>query len=57
MGIEGHQQSKLGACPLSSAVSCCSVQPLQVEELAKVLTVDFDGLGQEGIPRLNLDWR
>jgi len=34
-----------------------AVRPLRVEELAEVLTVDFDGSGHEGIPRLNSDWR
>ena len=34
-----------------------AVRPLRVEELAEVLTVDFDAALQGGIPRLNPDWR
>jgi len=31
-----------------------AVRPLKVEELAEVLSFDFDA---EGIPKLNPDWR
>jgi hypothetical protein len=34
-----------------------AIRPLRVEELAEVLTVDFDGTGRDGIPRLNPNWR
>jgi ankyrin repeat protein len=34
-----------------------AIRPLQVEELAEVLAVDFDAVGQGGIPKLNPDWR
>ena len=34
-----------------------AVRPLRVEELAEVLAVDFDAARQEGIPRLNPNWR
>jgi ankyrin repeat protein len=34
-----------------------AMRPLRVEELAEVLTVDFDAALQGGIPRLNPDWR
>jgi ankyrin repeat protein len=34
-----------------------AIRPLRVEELAEVLAVDFDAARQEGIPKLNLDWR
>jgi hypothetical protein len=38
-------------------LSClvAAVRPLQVEELAEVLAVDYED--EEGIPRLNLNWR
>jgi ankyrin repeat protein len=34
-----------------------AVRPLRAEELAEVLAVDFDAARQNGIPRLNPDWR
>jgi ankyrin repeat protein len=34
-----------------------AIRPLRVEELAEVLAVDFDAANQNGIPRLNPDWR
>jgi ankyrin repeat protein len=34
-----------------------AVRPLRVEELADVLAVDFDTARQDGIPKLNPDWR
>lgn len=34
-----------------------AVRPLLVDELAEVLAVDFDAARQEGIPRLNPNWR
>jgi len=34
-----------------------AIRPLRVEELAEVLTVDFDPAQQEGIPILNPNWR
>jgi len=34
-----------------------AMRPLRVEELAEILTVDFDAARQGGIPKLNPDWR
>jgi len=34
-----------------------AIRPLRVEELAEVLAVDFDAARQEGIPKLNPNWR
>jgi ankyrin repeat protein len=34
-----------------------AVRPLRVEELAEVLAVDFDAVSQEGIAKLDPDWR
>jgi ankyrin repeat protein len=34
-----------------------AIRPLRVEELAEVLTVNFDAPRQGGIPKLNPDWR
>jgi ankyrin repeat protein len=34
-----------------------AIRPLAVEELAEVLTVDFDAAQQGGIPKLNPNWR
>jgi ankyrin repeat protein len=34
-----------------------AIRPLRVEELAEVLTIDFDGALQGGIPKSNPDWR
>ena len=34
-----------------------ATRPLRIEELAEVLAVDFDAAQQEGIPKLNPNWR
>src|SRR5450755_1160246 len=34
-----------------------TIRPLRVEELAEVLTIDFDAARREGIPKLNPNWR
>jgi Ankyrin repeats (3 copies) len=34
-----------------------AIRPLQVEELAEVLAIDFDAARREGIPKLNPNWR
>jgi ankyrin repeat protein len=34
-----------------------AIRPLRVEELAEILAIDFDALRQNGIPKLNADWR
>jgi hypothetical protein len=34
-----------------------AIRSLRVEELAEVLTVDFNATGRDGIPRLNPNWR
>jgi ankyrin repeat protein len=34
-----------------------AIRPLHIEELAEVLAVDFDAAIQNGIPKLNPDWR
>src|SRR6267154_1414945 len=34
-----------------------AIRPLRVEELAEVLSVDFDASRREGIPKLNPNWR
>jgi ankyrin repeat protein len=34
-----------------------AIRPLRIEELAEVLTVDFDTARHGGVPRLNPDWR
>jgi hypothetical protein len=34
-----------------------AIRPLHIEELAEVLAVDFDAANQNGIPKLNPDWR
>jgi ankyrin repeat protein len=34
-----------------------AIRPLRVEELAEVLTIDFDAARREGIPKLNPNWR
>ena len=34
-----------------------AIRPLRVEELAEVLAIDFDAARQEGIPKLNPNWR
>jgi ankyrin repeat protein len=34
-----------------------AIRPLRVEELAEVLTIDFDAALQGGIPKSNPDWR
>ena len=34
-----------------------AIRPLRVEELAEVLAIDFDAARQDGIPKLNTNWR
>ena len=34
-----------------------AIRPLRVEELAEVMSVDFDAAQRDGIPKLNPDWR
>jgi hypothetical protein len=34
-----------------------AIRPLRAEELAEILAIDFDAVRQNGIPKLNADWR